>query len=55
LIYRANQGLGNFSATPEISHGVTVPNELADLIAQAVAKAVADAGFGARLQYFSTR
>lgn len=31
------------SVTPEMSHGVTVPNELADLIAQAVAKAVADA------------
>ena len=49
LIYRANQELGNFPATPEMSHGVTVPNELADLIAQAVAKAVADAGLGVRL------
>ena len=34
-----------------MSHGVTVPNELADLIAQAVAKAVADAGFGTGADY----
>jgi hypothetical protein len=33
LIYRANQELVNFAATPEMSHDVTVPNELADLIA----------------------
>jgi hypothetical protein len=55
LICRANQELGNFAAIPEMSHGVIVPNGLADLIAQTVAKVVADAGFGARHQYFSTR
>ena len=31
------------SVTEEMSHGVTVPSDLAELIAQAVAKAVADA------------
>lgn len=46
LICWGNQELGNFAATPEMSRGATVPNELADLIAQAVAKAVEDAGFG---------
>lgn len=45
-IQRANQELGNFAATPQMSHGVTLPGELAELIAQAVAKAIAVAGFG---------